>query len=158
MKAKRRWYKRPLLIIILVVIALPIALIGYTVVSIAIEARRPTYYPKGSDFPLDELPPSAYDVRFAPTAPFAPLGRAYEFRCKEQEYRDWVHRVRLDYPKLGEIRTVESGRHPTIDTAGKVELQSLYNFLISEWRFEDQGLHLVYDRASGRAIRWSHSR
>jgi hypothetical protein len=157
-KDKRWSYKRPLVLIPLVVAALSVLLVAFAIFSTVIESNRPTYYERGSDFPLDELPPSAHDVRFAPTAAFAPMGTAYEFRCTEAEYLDWVERTRREYPELSEVRTQDSGQHVAIDRSGKAQIVRLRDFLISEWRFEDQGFYLVYDPAAGRAIRWSHSR
>lgn len=157
-KNKRRWYQRPWIVVSLATTALLVALIVSVIVSTVIESNRPTFYEKGSDFRLDKLPPSAHDVRFAPVSPFSSLGLTYEFRCTEADYRDWVARIRQKNPDLGEIHIQDFGQQPTIDKSGVIELVPLRDYLISEWRFEDRGIHLVYDPATGRAIRWSHSR
>ena len=158
MKAKRGWYKRPMVIIILGIVAMPVLLVAFAISSVVFESKRPTYYENGSDFPLDKLPPSAHDVRFSPEVPFSPLGRTYEFRRTEADFRDWVERSRHRFPKLSVVQTQDQAFHATIDRSGNVELELLRNFLVSKWTLGDQGFYLVYDPATGRAIRWSHSR
>ena len=142
----------------LIPLTLIVALIGFTFIQSRIESNRPTYYAKGEDFSLDDLPLSAHDVRFVGTAPFSPWGRAYEFKCTEQDYRLWVAQTRKEHPKLSEIRNEDSAFLPTITKEGKIKDQRISDVLISDWTFQDQGFYLVYDKKASRAIRWSHSR
>ena len=51
-----------------------LAIVGHDLVVGYIERNRPTHYELGSQFPLDELPPSARDVRYMHHREFAPWG------------------------------------------------------------------------------------
>lgn len=132
-------------------------------VEVWFEKNRPTYYERGSDFPLDDLPVSAHDVRFSPRMPFAPNGRTYEFKCTESDYREWVRKARLKHPELSEVRIevrdlFSLRRLPVVARDGTVSEDAVADFLISDWTYTDQGLYYAYDRKGGRAIKWSHSR
>lgn len=158
---RKAWFAKPGCIISLVVGFALAVLVGHDIVVGYIERNRPTHYEFGSDFPLDELPPSARDVRFMYHKAFSPWGRAYEFRCTESDFRDWVTRARSKHPELSEIR--EGDRFvdtalPIINRDGTYDEVQADDILISDWRFEDQGLYFAFDRATGRAVTWSHSR
>jgi hypothetical protein len=158
-----KWYRRTGCLIPLLIVLSPFLLIGYGVLEVWIEKNRPTYYERGSDFPLDDLPASAHDVRFCPSMPFAPSGRTYEFKCTESDYREWARKARLKHPELSEVRVVESDflsseRLPAVARDGTVSEESVTDYLISDWIYTDQGLYFAYDRNGGRAIKWSHSR
>ncbi|MGJ8657775.1 MAG: hypothetical protein ACSHX6_15110 [Akkermansiaceae bacterium] len=135
-----------------------LAFIGYGFLEIWIESNRATYYAKGEDFSIDDLPPSAHDVKYVSTAPFSPLGRAYEFKCSEQDYKTWVDQTLKDNPKLSNVRQEKDRIVPFISREGEFKRQIITDILISDWTLEDQGIYLVYDKKASRAIRWSHSR
>jgi hypothetical protein len=155
-----KWYRRAGCLIPLLIVLSPFVLIGYGILEVWIERNRPTYYERGNDFPLDDLPASARDVRFCPSMPFAPSGRTYEFKCTESDYREWVRKARLKLPELSEVRVGNSGSHflPVVSRDGSVSEEIVDDFLISDWTYTDQGLYYAYDLKGGRAIRWSHSR
>ena len=155
-----KWYRRAGCLVPLVIVLSPFLLIGYGVLEVWIEKNRPTYYERGSDFPLDDLPASAHDVRFSPSMPFAPSGRTYEFKCTESDYREWARKARLKHPELSELRVVDGNYHflPMVARDGSVSEERVEDLLISDWTYTDQGLYFAYDRKGGRAIRWSHSR
>lgn len=155
---QQKWYRRWGCLIPLLVVSLPICAIGFALVQGLIESNRPTYYKNGADFPLDDLPESAHDVRLAPSVSFSPIGRAYEFKCSEDDYRSWVEKTRKGQTKLSEIRVEDRGLHPSISQEGVLELEVVGDFLVSDWRFEDQGFYLIYDKKASRAVRWAHSR
>ena len=155
---KRRWYKRPLFIAPLILIGIPVALVTIIATMTTIELNRPRWYENGSDFPLDRLPPSAHDVRFVPSYPFSPVGRSYEFRCTEEDYRQWVEQTRRKLPNLSDIRTEENGIYFSIGRSGAEQQVLLYNVLISDWREDDQSIYLVYNPETGTALRRSSSR
>lgn len=142
----------------LCVISIPACLIVCLFVEQWIESNRPTYYEHGADFPLDDLPASAHDVRFVQQTSFSPIGCAYEFKCSEEDYRGWVQNTRRTHPKLSNIRLEDWGQHPSISTEGILELEVVKDFLVSDWRFEDQGFYLIFDKKTSRAVRWEHSR
>ena len=161
--ARPKWYRRAGCLIPLSIILFPTLFVGYGFLEIWIETHRPTHYERGKDFPLDDLPNSGSDVRFSPHMPFSPEGRTYEFKCTESDYREWARKARLKHPKLSEVRVVESdlfssNRLPTVARDGTVTEESVADYLISDWKYSDQGLYFAYDRKGGRAIRWSHSR
>lgn len=158
---QRKWYRRPGCLVALVIAALPVMFVAYAIFHDWREANRPTYYEFAKDFTLDELPSSARDIRLCPHTPFSPLGIAYEFKCTEQDYRDWVRQTREKTPELSEIRVGDPLPEPDIASIardGTVTWDKNQRCLISDWRFEDQGLYLVYDLEAGKAVRWSHSR
>lgn len=64
----------------------------------------------------------------------------------------------MKHPELSEIRVEDSNYLPTVARDGTVSEERVDDFLISDWRFTDQGLYYAYDKKGGRAIRWSHSR
>ncbi|MDA0768182.1 MAG: hypothetical protein O3A92_15345 [Verrucomicrobia bacterium] len=146
------------MLILLAILSIPIGVVAYFAIEVWIEHRRPTYYESAANFPLDDLPTGAHEIRFMPTGSLGPWGRTYEFRCTEDEYLEWVGRTRILSEELGEVREEEWGMHPAIARDGSVELEVVENYLVSDWTFEDQGFYLVYDRKNERAIRWSHSR
>jgi endogenous inhibitor of DNA gyrase (YacG/DUF329 family) len=158
-----KWYRRPGRLILLGVVLSPFLFIGYGFLEIWIETNRPTYYEFGRDFPLDDLPASAKDVRFSPHQPFCAEGRTYEFKCTEMDYREWARKARLKHPELSEVRVEESeflrsNRLPTVSKDGVVSEEIVGDYLISDWRYTDQGLYFAYDLKGGRAVKWSHSR
>ena len=152
------WGWKRTCITLLLVFLMPIGFVGYIFLQAQIEQNHPTYYEKGSDFHLDDLPCTAHDVRFMPAGGLGPWGRAYEFQCSETDYRSWVAQKRRQHPELCQIREEARDHLPAITKDGRVEFKLVEDFLISDWRFEDQGYYLVYDRKDGRAITWSHSR
>ena len=158
-----KWYRRAGCLIPLLIVLSPFLLIGYGILEVWIEKNRPTYYERGQDFPLDDLPASAHDVRFCPSMPFAPSGRTYEFKCTESDFREWASKARLKHPELSEVRVERSeflseNRLPVVSRDGIVSEETVGDYLISDWRYTDQGLYFAYDLKSGRAIKWSHSR
>lgn len=155
-----KWYRRVGCLILLLIGISPFLLIGFTLLQVQIEKNRPTYYPRGSDFPLDDLPASAYDVRFCPSMPFDPSGRTYEFKCTENDYLEWARKAKIKHPEISEVRAVKSDIHrlPVVSRKGIVSEEKVSDYLISDWTYTDQGLYFAYDRKGGRAIRWSHSR
>ena len=158
---RKKWYRRPGCLIPFLIALLPILFVGYGFLEVWIEKNRPTYYEQGSDFSLDDLPASARDVRFSPHLPFSPSGRKYEFKCTEGDYREWVKKTKVKHPELSDIRLGDpymDGSLPTVSREGTVDEVEIEEFLISSWRYTDQGFYLAYDIKGGRAIRWSHSR
>jgi hypothetical protein len=158
---QRKWSERSGCLILFVVAALPVLFIFYAIFDDWYEANRPTYYEQAEYFPVDDLPSSAKDIRFNPSYPFSAVGRTYEFKCTEQDYRDWVRRKKHKTPKLSEIRLgdpLSELEIASIARDGTVTWNKVGNYLISDWRFEDQGYYLVYDLEAGRAVKWSHSR
>ncbi len=154
-----KWYRRASCLIPLLIVLSPFLLIGLTLLEVWIEKSRPTFYELGSEFPLDELPGSARDVRFSPSMPFAPMGRTYEFKCTETDYREWARKARLKYPEISEVREEKHYyRVPTVAKDGAVTESIVMDLLIADWTYTDQGLYFAYDRKEGRAIHWSHSR
>jgi hypothetical protein len=155
-----KWYRRAGCLIPLLIALSPFFLIGYGILEVWIEKNRPTYYERGSDFPLDDLPASARDVLFSPSMPFAPSGRTYEFKCTESDYREWARKARLKHTELSEVRVGNRGSHflPVVSRDGSVSHEIVDDFLISDWTYTDQGLYYAFDLKGGRAIRWSHSR
>jgi hypothetical protein len=144
-----------------IIASLPLLFIAYAIIHDWYEANRPTYYATAADFPVDDLPASAKDIRYCPHTPFSPLGRTYDFECTEQDYREWVRRTRLKRPELSEISLGDPLREsdfPSVAKDGTVTWIEVERFLISDWRFEDQGSYLLYNLDAGRAIKWSHSR
>ena len=157
----RRWYRRPGCLIRLLFALLPVLFIAFAIIHDWYEANRPTYYERAADFPVDDLPSSAKNIRYCPHTPFSPLGRSYQFECSEQDYREWVRKTRITRPELSDIRAGDPLPEPDIPVIAKhgtVTWSKVENYLISDWRFEDQGLYLVYDIEGGRAVRWAHSR
>jgi len=149
---QKKWYQR---IGCLIPIILILLLISFILIGGWMTSNRATYYASGEDFRIDDLPPTAHDVRLEQQTFTAP---AYEFKCSETDYRNWVSSTRKKHPKLSIIRDEEIGYCVTISRAGVLDNQKLSNILISDWTFEDQGFYLVYDKKTTRAIRWSHSR
>jgi hypothetical protein len=158
-----KWYRRAGCLIPLAVVLSPVLFMGYGFLEIWIETNRPTYYESGKDFPLDDLPASANDVRFSPHQPFCAEGRTYEFKCTVSDYREWVRKARLKHPELSEVRVEGSdflhrSRLPVVARDGTVSEEIVDDYLISDWRYTDQGLYFAYDLKGGRAVKWSHSR
>ena len=144
--------------VILVPILLFVFLISLAYLQNQKEASRPTYYETAHDFPLDELPDSAHDIRFIPAVAFSAWGRSYEFKCTESDFIEWVEEKRISHPKLSPVRRESDEVHPSISKEGIATMDRVEELLISDWNFEDEGLYFVYDLDQGRAIRWSHSR
>jgi hypothetical protein len=94
-----RWYRRPGCLIVL----LPVILIAYGIFHDWYEANRPTYYEEAKDFPVDDLPTSARDIRYSPKMPLGPGRRSYEFLCSESDFREWARKWRVTEPKLGPV-------------------------------------------------------
>ena len=155
---KRAWYRRKGCLLGVIALIAPFAFVGFLILAAWFESSGPTYYERGSEFPFDKLPASAHDVRLVRSSPFASTGRVYEFTCTEEDFRSWVDATRIENPELGDIKKVEYGTRPFITSNGELEIKPISEFLISEWTFEDQGLHLIYEKKVGRALRWSHSR
>ena len=143
----------PLSIIIVLVI-----IVGHDIVVSTIEEKRPTYYMNGADFTLDDLPHSARNVHFLNHVSFGAWGRAYEFDCTEKDFMMWASKKREEHPELSPIRTELRYEMPVILKDATVNSIVAREVLISDWRYTDQGLYVVYDRDRGRAITWSHSR
>jgi hypothetical protein len=157
-KQTKPWYKRKRNLIPLGIFLAPFCLILIGILGSWYEASRPSYYERGSEFPLDDLPDSAKDIYFRPRIAFDPWGRTYEFTCTEEEFRSWVDRKRIENPKLSEIRKESNFYCPIISREGSIEMESIDEVLVSDWRFEDQGSFCIYDLSRKRALRWSHSR
>lgn len=154
---KRKWYKKKRFLLPIFAIVAAFGFVGFVVFSIWADMNRPTYYERGSDFPFDKLPPSARHVRTTRPVPFAP-NSIYDFECTESDFRLWVEATRRKHPELGIIEESPRGVYPFFDKDGEIDQRVISNCLVSQWTFEDQGLHLVYDQTTGRALRWYHSR
>ena len=151
--------RRKLYVLLGVSFAIGLAVfVAWVVIQIRFEENLPTYFARGSSFPVDELPPTSTDVRLYKSAAFAPWGRAYEFKCTEAEYRNWVERKRRKDSDLSAIRRAQNDMIPTIARSGEISFEALDEFLVSDWKEEDSGYYLVYDPKNGRAVTWSHSR
>ena len=135
-----------------------VAFVAWVVIQIRFEENLPTYFEHGGSFPVDDLPPTSTDVRLYKSATFAPWGRAYEFKCTEAEYRNWVAKKRTKDSSLSVIRTERNDMIPTINKSGEISFEALDVFLVSDWKEQDSGYYLVYDPKNGRAVTWSHSR
>lgn len=127
-------------------------------ITIYRDFNRPTYYARAADCHIKPLPASATDIHFCQPMPFAPLATSYQFTCSEEAYRQWVDETKKDHPELGEIELQDHGVQLRIHPDGSISQDLIGPHLVSEWRHEDQGLHLVYDLKEQRAIRWAHSR
>ncbi len=157
------WYRERHWVIFIPVALVPTFLAVYFIfgyLKIRKEERsRPTFYAARQEFPYEKLPFDAFDIHYVSPGPvFAPIGLAYECKCTEAGYREWVAMMQVKYPEIGDIREEKDGVSFTISARGEMKQVRIGRYLISEWKFEDQGLHLEYNLKTGRAFRWSHSR
>lgn len=156
--SKASWAWRRTVTALAALCLLGVGVIGLAVLQAWIDYKRPTHYASGPDFPLCDLPPSAHDIRMIPRLPFAPWGLSYEFRCTESDFLAWLETARVNHPELSPLREEINYYLPLIAPDGSYEDEAVARVLLSDWTFEDQGLYYAYERASGRAVTWSHSR
>ena len=82
----------------------------------------------------------------------------YEFDTSEESFLEWVkgysNVTRSNHPAPYRIYRYHA-YGPDADSSHIVTISSGHLF---EWTEEDRGLHIAYNKESGRAYFWSHSR
>jgi hypothetical protein len=101
--------------------------------------------------------PEAKDVKYYIPRPFAPMGSA-EFTIDYNGYVKWVDEWKRTNEQLSDISLGSTLVYRYNIKYGKFERIEIPNAAISSWSYTDQGLHLVYDKDSGRAYYWMTTR
>jgi hypothetical protein len=79
----------------------------------------------------------------------------YEFDTSRQSFDHWVaQNGRLLGPTVGRVR-IEAFDYSAGACLGSIEIA---DGVLYEWTEEDRGQHLAYDRKTGRAYYYAHSR
>jgi len=103
------------------------------------------------------LPDDATRINHFQPGAFGP-NTYFEFDTSEESFLDWVGEysnvTRSD--RAGPYRIYRYNAYgPDADTSSEVTI--MYGHLF-EWTEEDRGQRIAYDKDSGRAYYWSHSR
>ena len=104
--------------------------------------------------PLRGLPSDATDVRWCLPGAFGP-NTFFDFTTTESGFRQWVadHGSELRGPIYGPYSV-----HYYDHDQGRFDEVAIEDAIAHEWREEDRGVYMVYDRERKRAYFHSHSR
>lgn len=97
--------------------------------------------------PISGLPPDTSNINYRLGGAFDPIPACYEFDTSEQSFRDWAASKNWTLEQAGGVMTRYDQSQVTINRG-----------LFYHWTEEDSGVHAAFDRDTGRAYFYNHTR